>query len=58
MMQMPGMLLFLFIPGDDGLPVARLAAAIGVQVMLWYFVIAWWLRRRAARRATRVSSPR
>jgi hypothetical protein len=47
-LQMPGMLLILAVPGDQ-LIVPRMVAAIVIQTLLWYFVIDWIWRKRAQR---------
>jgi hypothetical protein len=47
LLQLPGILLVLGIPGD-ALFLWRVVAAALVQASLWYLVIAWIRRRRRA----------
>ena len=49
-LQLPGILLVLYPPGD-GYFAARVAAAAALQVGLWYFVLRAARRYRARRRS-------
>jgi hypothetical protein len=46
MLQLPGILLVIAVPGDAGFA-WRVAGMALVQIALWYAAIAWWRRRRA-----------
>jgi hypothetical protein len=49
LLQMPGMLVFLFVPGDR-LIALRMTVGLGIQLTIWYFIFsAWFARRERAR---------
>jgi hypothetical protein len=54
MLQLPGMLVVLLVPGEEGFA-WRAAAAIAIQICVWYFICAlfWRLVKRNRAPATR-----